>query len=393
MLAAPSKWTEDSRAKIGIHVLANLQAVALQWARLMVSQQSAQSNFPTMLATAWASQTSLWQLEWLPEDRQRSLILPRLAESMARKLIQQEGEHSPSAEIQLLCLRTLEYQSKWSEMFELLEKLPVPNGDGEQIPTSISSDFGVSFTAYQILTEKARVLTQLEEYEAARQVYVQLLENSPDDWSCWKGFLDCSVKDGKVDLAKDLIQTTLTKQAAVKYPLRGPHLMQVELAAHMVRSNPTSQSLQAFGKAIEEYSQLFAPRAACTFSDLDTYVDLLISTEIPTKNEVIKTLLKFSSEMRKGNASPEDLGSINNKERQLRLRSYIFAIKLAYKLVSKASEFQDEFMPDLTELVAEWRESMSLSSSNEGEEVSSLNCWCPSRCTSVKTCILIQLFV
>lgn len=372
VLAAPSKWKSDSHTKIRVHILAHMQAVALQWARLVVSQQPA-SAFPSMLATAWASQTALWQLEWLPDDQQRSLILPRLGESMARRLIQQEGEQSsPSAEIQLLCLRTLEYQSKWSEMLELLEKLPVPSSDDgdEQQPPTISSEFGVALTTQQILTQKARILSRLEQYEAARKVYENLLKTSPDDWSCWKGHLEGCIKSDKLDLTDSLVEMVLTQQADSKYPLRGPHLMKVEIAAHRVRTETTNDGhVRALATTIQDYSQLFAPRAACTFSDLDTYIELLARTNVPSTNAVIQSLLDFSEKMRKGNSSSKEGENVSNKERQSKLRSYIFATKLNHKLISIHKDFEDRWLPNWSKLVNEWQTTLSLSSSNEGEEV------------------------
>jgi hypothetical protein len=145
--------------------------------------------------------------------------------------------------------------------------------------------------------------------------------------------------------------------------------MKVELATHMVRTDATDDSLRALATAIQDYSRLFAPRAACTFSDLDTYIELLASTEVTSSKEVIQSLLEFSETMRKGSASPKEGESISNKERQSKLRSYIFATKLNHKLLSVHMDFQDRWLPDWSELVTEWQATLSLSSSNEGEEV------------------------
>ena len=58
--AAPSKWDFESQAQLERHVLANMQAVAIQLAQLAMSQQqkSQLSTFDAMLAKAWASQTA-----------------------------------------------------------------------------------------------------------------------------------------------------------------------------------------------------------------------------------------------------------------------------------------------------------------------------------------------
>jgi tetratricopeptide (TPR) repeat protein len=375
-LAAPRKWTSESQTKVETHVLAHLQAVALQWARLAISQQPT-STFPTMLATSWASQTALWQLQWLPHNDQRSLILPRLAESMAQRLIKQGDEQSQSAEIRLLSLRTLEHQSKWSEMLEILEQLPTPSSEEQQQPPTMSSEFGVALTTYQILTEKARVLRQLERYDAAQSVYESLLSTSPDDWSCWKGHLECCIADDKIDVLKSLVKKVLTQQADAKYPLRGPQLMIVELAAHMVRSNASDESLRGLATAIQSYSELFASRAASAFSDLQAYLELLLDTKLAASKEVAESLLEFSDSMRKANSSPKEGQDINNKERQSRLRAYILATKINHKLLAVHLDLQDRWLPDWPELVTEWQATLSMSSSNEGEAVGTrFHVWC-----------------
>ena len=72
------------------------------------------------------------------------------------------------------------------------------------------SEFGVALTTYQILTEKARVLQELQQYDLARVVYEQLLRTNPDDWSCWKGHLNCCVKETQnAQLTAKLVETTL----------------------------------------------------------------------------------------------------------------------------------------------------------------------------------------
>jgi tetratricopeptide (TPR) repeat protein len=335
VLASPTK-VPGSQTMVWAHVLQHLQGISLTWARLVMSTPCPNNNsaFPIMLTTAWAAQSALWQLQWLPPDKKRNLILPRLAESMTSRLVQQEK--SPSAEIQWLCLRTLEQQSKYPEMLELLETLPTQ--DSETPPTS---EFGVALTPLQVLQEKARVMIQLEQYEAAVQVYETLLGTSPDDWSSWKGHLECAEKtSGGAQQTQEGIAKAIARRQEQdsKYPLRGPHLMKVELVAH-----------------------------ACTFSDLETYIELLVTSETPIS--ALETLLKFADSMRLNNVSNE---SNNNKERQSKLRAYIFAARVAHKILATHVELQAQWMPNWKDLVTEWQMSLSLSSSNEGEEVGGL---------------------
>jgi tetratricopeptide (TPR) repeat protein len=369
VLASPTKLVPDSQTKVWTHVLQHLQGIALTWARLVMSTPTSPNNngasaFPIMLTTAWAAQSALWQLQWLPPDEKRNLILPRLAESMTSRLVQQE--ESPSAEIQWLCLRTLEQQSKWGEMLELLDTLPTQ--DSETPPTS---EFGVALTPWQVLQEKARVMIQLEQYEAAVQVYETLLATSPDDWSSWKGHLECAEKtSGGTQLTQEGIAKAIARRQEQdsKYPLRGPHLMKVELAAHAVRSDDTTPDLlDILSSAIQTYAELFAPRASCAFSDLETYIELLSTSETPIST--LETLLYFADSMRLNNVSNE---GNNNKERQSKLRAYIFAARVAHKILAEHVELQAKWMPNWKDLVTEWQTSLSLSSSNEGEEVCGL---------------------
>jgi hypothetical protein len=221
------------------------------------------------------------------------------------------------------------------------------------------------------LQEKARVMIQLEQYEAAVQVYATLLGTSPDDWSSWKGHLKCAEKtSGGTQQTEEGIAKAIAKRQEQdsKYPLRGPHLMKVELLAHAVRSNATADLFDSLSSAIQTYAELFAPRASCTFSDLETYIELLLANETPIST--LETLLQFSNSMRLDNASNE---SNSNKERQSKLRAYIFAARVAHKILAKRVELHAKWMPNWKDLVTEWQTSLTLSSSNEGEEVCGLH--------------------
>jgi tetratricopeptide (TPR) repeat protein len=371
VLAAPSKWTAESHQQLESHILSHIQTVSLQWARLYVNQPGGLSTFNPMLATAWAAQAALWQLQWLPEDPKRSMILPRLAESMAQKLLQYEEESkSQSAEVQTLALRTLRQQSKWEEMLEILGK-QLSSGSEDQPPSAVEmTDFGVSMTGQQVMTQKALVLCELERYEEAKAVYEELIARSPDDWSCWKGHLQCCSKLDNTLLAKELLDKVLSERASEKYPLRAIHLMKVELEADKLRGNPSGDSLAALSSSIQEYSQLFASRAVCAFSDLEAFIELTLSTKIDTSKQVIEDLLQFAQTLRSSNASAQGGDSYSNKERQSRLRAYIFGVKLNHKILADYVDLQAQWLPEWTELVTEWKSTLAMDSSTEGEEVS-----------------------
>lgn len=369
VLAAPSKWTRECQEKIETHVLTNIQTVALHWAKLYANQPGGLGTFPPMLATAWAAQSALWQLQWLPKDDKRALLLPRLAESMAERLLQQDKVQANAAEIQLLALRALRHQGKWQQILHILEQSESSNVEDNASPVLVS-DFGVALTKQQTLTEKARVLCELEQFDSARKVYEELLATSPDDWSCWKGHLDCCNKLDQVSRTTDLVGLVLTEHAGGNYPLRGPHLMKVELAAHAVRCNPNGETIKALSSSIQNYGHLFSSKAACAFSDVEAYIELLLlSTDLDKRKEVAQDVLQFSKKLRSENGAPPDNDNeISNKDRQARLRTYIFATKVNHKILAKNADHQDEWLPDWTELVKEWKSTLSMSSSNEGEE-------------------------
>lgn len=362
VLAAPSRWAPESQGKVEATILTNIQSVALQWAKLYTSQPGGLSSFPPMLATAWAAQTVLWQLQLLPQDDKRSMILPRLAESMAMRLLQQNQSQSQSAEVQQLALRALRQQSKWAEILEILEHALDVSADGPKI----ESDFGVALTRTEVLKEKCQVLYELGLYDKARAVYEDLLLQNPDDWFCWKGHLKCCSRDGDISPTSDFVETILEKRVGEKYPLRGPHLIKVESAAQCLRCEPTAGAVSELASAIEAYAMIFGARAVCAFSDLRAYLDLLLSHHLKESQPSIERLLAFLSELREKNKSDPG-GNYSNKERQTRLRAYIFAVKVNHIIVAAHSSLRDMWLPEWSELIAEWKSSMQLSSSNEGE--------------------------
>jgi hypothetical protein len=161
-----------------------------------------------------------------------------------------------------------------------------------------------------------------------------------------------------------------------RYPLRGPHLMSVEIATERLRQDASDDALRAFGGAIRQYAETFAHRANCTFTDLDHYLSILICNENDDANkDVTVSLLEFAESLRRtnttsGNTTASD-GAIgnSNKERQAKLRAYIFALKLTHKLLSANIDLADKYLPDWVEIIREWQATLTLTSSNEGEEV------------------------
>ena len=362
VLAAPSRWTRECHEHVEARVLSHMQAVALQWAKLYATQPGGLSTFSPMLATGWAAQTALWQLQLLRNDDKRTMVLPRLAESMALRLLQQS--QSRSAELQQLAFRALRHQSKWEEMLEIVEYTLMSSND---LSPSVA-DFGVEMTRTQALKEKCQILYELGRYEMAESVYEELLINSPDDWDSWKGHLECCRKQDKVSSTKGMVDRVLEIQAGEKYPLRGPQLMKVELAAHALRCTPSVETMDDLVLAIEDYAEKFAAKAACTFSDLEGYLDLLLSSSLSESQSSLEKLLTFLLRMRNGSCSSSESEISTDKERQARLRVYIFAAKLNHKILGACSNMLDKWLPNWDGLVAEWKASLSMSTVTDGEE-------------------------
>lgn len=382
VLTAPSTWDSESRSRVEAHVLGHMQTVSLQLARAAVS---ANDNSTLMLATSWACQSALWQLEWLPEDGRRSLILPRLAESMALKLLQQENDRNQhSKEIRLLCVKILKRQSKWDDILQILEDTPtgIQEKTGDAVDTP-PSEFGVAMTHQQLKLETADVLKKLERFDDARSIYESLLEHSPDDWFCWKAHLGCC--SSGVELTQALANKVIKEREGSRYQLRGPHLALVEIAAEELRKDSTDDNLRALGSAMEQYATIFAGRANCTITDVDQYIKILLSHEDGSSDrKVTISLLDFAESLRKNNASNGATGD-DRKEYLSKLRAYIFAAKLTHKLLSPNKDLCDKYLPDWVELVEEWKVSLSLSVE---EKVRIFMCVSPKNVVTIAQCSL-----
>lgn len=351
-------------------ILADMQVLALQLSRI---QQKAYGVAP---AAAWSAQTALWQLQYKDgasldeKQEQRLAMLPRLAESLASKCVQQEAlttqEGLVSPEDFLLYLRSLDQQSKWEEMLTALnERLPELKDDERMSPPR------------QIMIDsKLVVLEKLKRYADARTVLeTELLKEYPDNWSYWKKHLDCSLgeADGNSDdglaRTKEMLAKTLgdSKMIERQYPLRGPRLMKVELAAvRLQRCKPdeSSERVAALMDCIIEFSNEFAARASCTFSDLGMYMELALDKcSAADARSLVDRLSKFRVEP----------NSDDPKQRNRELRAYIFAVKMIYKVVSKLEELVDQ-LPGWKDLLKVWRDFQSFERNAGQDQVNQSAC-------------------
>ena len=349
-------------------ILADMQVLALQLSRIQ------QKAFGVAPAAAWSAQTALWQLKYkdaTPMDEkqeQRLAMLPRLAESLASKCVQQESlttqEGLVSPEEFLLYLRSLDQQSKWEEMLTALnERLPELKNDERMSPPR------------QIMIDsKLDVLGKLKRYADCRTLLeTELLKEYPDNWTYWKKHLDCSLSeaDGNSDdgLARteEMLAKSLSEMSERQYPLRGPRLMKVELAAvrmQRCKADESSERVAALIDCIIEYSDGFAARASCTFSDLGMYMELALDKcSTDDARSLVDRLSKFRVEPT----------SDDPKQRNRELRAYIFSVKMIYKSVSKLVELADQ-LPGWKDLLRVWRDFQSFERSAGQDQVSQGAC-------------------
>ena len=345
-----------------------MQVLALQLAR--IHQQSPGSA--SRLSTSWVAQTALWQLKLIgsgggsssvgvgnrdneeeetKKEQQRLLLLPRLAETLASKCVGEpiDGElASARREVYFLYLRTLEYQNKWQEMIDLLQSDVFKASD----------ESGVSLAPKQQVFEKqAECLQKLERFKDARVAFEDLLKDYPDNYTYWKGHLECSLAengsdDGGYSSTEAFVNQMLEKGKDDKYPKRGPRLMLVELKTRRIQqlaekkqAVPTETVDQAV-KAIMEYGDAFATQVSCAFTDMEAHAKTTL--QHCNHNQVLK-ILQWLQKLRD---SPE---SEDVKELRGQHRNYIFSVKLTHTILAKHPDLMESWLPDWKELIRTWK--------------------------------------
>lgn len=333
-------------------ILAVMQVTALQLARM--------ANREDSVLKLWAAQTALWQLELSmngdssdPNIQQRLQMLPRLAESLASKT------KLLNAESCMLYIRTLQQQEKYAEIVELLSS--------EEIRSETSS----ILTSQQRLELLASAHFSLKQYESATEVYrFALTAVDSQQWMFWKELVRNAYLDGGMEGASQIVQDVLEtiRDDNAKYPSRAHSLVKCELAAVRISGVDYSDvetfdcakdEVTALETTIEEYANQFASRASCCYSDLQPYIQVLVRAS----PDAGKELLEWANKMREDNRNITDRSM---------LRAYIFATQVTYKIVSMMQQLKDA-LPDWQELVTTWRESQSLGTAKEGDNVQKEN--------------------
>ena len=433
-----------------LHHEANGDAIKLMEARLSSSLSSSSSSSSNEVDNCGEIQEAVDKL------KAKNAMLPRLAESLMSRIVSREGgddnmtaiEHPPSAEDWNLYLQALIEQEKFDDALEKLEVIQCASGgDSSSSATAgrridderdvMSHEGSLVQLAYrEKLEKKASLCMKLQRFDEARDTYTDLIALLPDNWSYWTGLLRASITTGEGDDVAGTEANThlesgilLCRQTVKPYmstdtdasspPLRGPHLLLVELAAIPLRgidysdgqsddeetidvSHDTSNFLsldpsrresllRELGKSIIDYGTIFAPRASCCFYDLRKYIDLFASLCHQLKSESsgcwgqLVTVLDWAKSLRDDNSFQADI--VDAKMRRKKLRSYICSVQITFCIMSVLREYDEgtgiantedgagpaiesfeSYVPTVDEMVNEWQRSLDLGSSNPKDD-------------------------
>lgn len=312
------KYTSD--------ILANLQTLAMQMARMQPQ------------GTAWAAQNALWQVQFQDGNetdeklRQRLGMMPRLAESLAHKVVHtlpSSNDNLVESENFLLYIRTLDVQQKYQEQIDaIVERLEV--GREQMAPPKQT-----------LLDLQSQAWIKLKDYAKAKSIIEGLLRESPDDWRYWKRHMDCCIglSDGSTGDTREFVHTISKQTLSSQYPIRGPHLMLVELAKQEGDADKLKHEIQ-------EYVSKFADKTTTVFSDVAPYLEHWLTEKGPTAPDIEQFLAWVQTKSTKPVAE-------DPREQRAQLRSYILSIQLIYKVVSHFPDLSAR-MPGWVDLLQVW---------------------------------------
>jgi len=371
--------------------------------------------------------------------QQKIKMLPRLAEMMTLKQIQKfvqggspvdgggggscggekdQSRFPPSADDVRVFVECLDLQGKYQEAIDFLDHI------GEKSQSSMVSSSSSSLSSSRRiedendikhhvgsviqLTEKERLemkvnlLNKMNRHDEVFQIYSdELLVMMPDQWSYWKGLLDCSghIATGSesctmcVHVSSDTIcrhvvdrvmereegesTNAVEGKGKSKIPLRGPNLFLVELNAHEIKQNDGSKSAtKDLAASIITYGKIYVSLVHCCFQDLRAYIELVVTTscEEGVISDDVKSILEWALELQK-NSQPLP-SSNSNLNRKSELRAYIASIKICfeiwYQLCGQCPEDDEakqavdkamaSFVPSFEDMIRYWVHTMDLGS-------------------------------
>jgi tetratricopeptide (TPR) repeat protein len=289
-------------------ILASMQTLTMQMARLSPHY------------TSWAARTALWQWKFSREDEKsmRHEMLPRLAESLAHKMVQR---NECTIEDCLLAIETFKAQKKWTELLDIL-------------PTF------TKLTSVQNLELQAMCWENLEIWDRAQGVYEQLLEKHPGQWSYWKSLIFSGVKAGGSENARKITTECLNRLQGCRQT-RSIALASLELALRDL--DGTKNSIDNMQDSITSYGEKFAQDAPCAFLDLEKYMNNFL--QVATEQQVL-SMFQWADNMRI--LSLQEKGGDDRKK----LRLSIFSLQTMQKLLMSLPEGN---MPQWTDIAESWQ--------------------------------------
>lgn len=396
---SPQYSNKATGANVTSSVLAQQQGLALQLARIQ------QQHFGHAPATAWAAACALWQLQQPSSEaaaadtkqQQRLAMLPRLAESLAHKRIQQQAQIAAAsdgsqntqqtvivaaeAEEFLLYCQTLDVQNKWEEKRKVVTDRLALSGSGKN-----GQQKPMSPTKQTLLGLQQHALFELGQFAEARQILEdELLSKDPDNWDYWKRHLECNLAEERADSTENgeasqlctyrhttnFISKVLTANQENGYPLRAPHLVGVELAAINFKSlrdnniqnqEQFEESTQKLLERVRQYGEEFCSRASSAFADLRPYLKLVLES---CNEEHAVSILAWLERLRDKPSHKDP------KERRKELRRYIFSIQVNYMVLAEFIDLRERWLPDWKELLLTWRQFQYFEEQEKGNAAAS----------------------
>mmetsp|Transcript_30847 Transcript_30847/g.47039 ORF Transcript_30847/g.47039 Transcript_30847/m.47039 type:complete len:916 (-) Transcript_30847:61-2808(-) len=269
-------------------ILESMQALALQMSRI------------SPLYTAWAARTALWQWQFADKkvDDVRLQMLPRLAESLAEKVVEASG----TIEDCQLWVQILRSQSKWEGILDILPKL-------------------AKMPPVQILEISIECHTNLEQWGRAQNACVDLLrKQSGGQWSTWKSLIACSLEKGGFEETECVSKKLLDELQSSLQQDRTLSLVFCELA--LVGIQHRSKKTIDLQMAIQDYANAFSSKMSCVFEDLESYLNKFIETA--NKDEV-EAMSNWVDDLRQANILEK------GEENCYKLRSLIFSLQVMRK--------------------------------------------------------------
>ena len=304
---------------------------------------------------------------------QKVIVLPRLAEMLMRRVCcssddgdstNEGNEFPPSADDWRLFLECLDAQEKYDDAIEILANVRCgTEKQGRQIDDQNDVTHHLGSLIQLSERERVEIIADLNikvgKLDVATNLYSErLLDMLPDQWSYWESVMTHSLNgnhqdyDSATEECNKILQQVMEKQEllraegkAPRVPLRGPNLFRVHMVAEGIRHCDTNDVAGLY-KSIEKYGNLFCSQVSCCFQDLRPYIELLVDKSSSCVDndgkfsEEILQMINWTKEIRKAHnpsiQSQQEEGveetSDVKKERRLKLRAYIFSVKVCCEL-------------------------------------------------------------